>query len=279
MLISNAEESIDLIKQLDELLIELLQSLTEQEWKAPTIAKKWLVKDIAAHLLDGNIRTLSILRDQYAGDPPGKIESYNDLVKYLNRLNADWVQAFKRVSPNILIELLKSTGQSYADYLTTLDPMAPAVFSVAWAGESNSSNQFHIAREYTEKWHHQQQIRLAVGKTEPLYSETLYRPYLNTSLMALPHHFRRVHGNTNDALQISIVGNTQKNWYLTYKHSKWEISDTKVETPNSSIQIKDEIAWRIFTKGIDRQKAINESQITGNTSLAEHFFTLTAIMA
>ena len=45
---------------LDQLLIDLLQSLTKAEWHYPTIAKQWLVKDIAAHLLDGNIRMLSM---------------------------------------------------------------------------------------------------------------------------------------------------------------------------------------------------------------------------
>ena len=41
---------------LDDLLLQLLRSLTPDEWNAPTIARLWKVKDIAAHLLDGNIR-------------------------------------------------------------------------------------------------------------------------------------------------------------------------------------------------------------------------------
>ena len=46
------------------------------------------------------------------------------------------------------------------------DPDAPAVFSVAWAGEDKSAHWFDVAREYTEKWHHQQQIRDAVGRPD-----------------------------------------------------------------------------------------------------------------
>ncbi|MEO8240286.1 MAG: maleylpyruvate isomerase N-terminal domain-containing protein [Flavobacterium sp.] len=54
-----------LFSVLDELLIELLKSLTEEEWNVQTIAKKWTVKDIASHLLDGNLRGLSISRDHF----------------------------------------------------------------------------------------------------------------------------------------------------------------------------------------------------------------------
>ena len=31
------------------------------------------------------------------------------------------------------------------------------------AGEAVSANWFDVAREFTERWHHQQQIRLAIG--------------------------------------------------------------------------------------------------------------------
>src|SRR5687768_14642547 len=105
---------------LDQKLIELLQSLTPEEWHKNTIAKKWKVKDIAAHLLDGNLRTLSANRDGYFGDKPSSINSYQDLVDYLNRLNADWVTAYKRISPAVLIQLLKESGKEYQDFLTTL---------------------------------------------------------------------------------------------------------------------------------------------------------------
>ena len=62
----------------------------------PTIAKLWTVKDIASHLLDTNIRTISLARDQHLIEPDTAINSYQDLVDYLNQLNADWVKATKR---------------------------------------------------------------------------------------------------------------------------------------------------------------------------------------
>lgn len=49
---------IDLLPKLDQKLLELLWSLDAEDWEKPTIAPLWCVKDIAAHLLDGNIRAL-----------------------------------------------------------------------------------------------------------------------------------------------------------------------------------------------------------------------------
>ena len=123
-----------------------------------------------AHILDGNIRVLSGLRDKYQGEKP-YINSYQALLDYLNYLNAEWVKAMKRVSPEMLIDLLKHTGEPYFKYYVSLNPFENAVYSVAWAGESESKNWMHIAREYTEKFLHQQQIRDAVGKQEILTKE------------------------------------------------------------------------------------------------------------
>ena len=102
-------------------------------------------------------------RDGYYGEPPGEIASCVQLMAYLNQLNAEWMTAARRLSPAALTELLATSGAEYTQFLATLDPWAPAIFAVGWAGESESQNWFHIARDYTEKWHHQQQIREAVG--------------------------------------------------------------------------------------------------------------------
>ena len=86
--------TIHLFNVLKENLIALLRSLTQEEWNKPTIARLWNVKDVAAHLLDGNIRALSSsLRDNYFNTPPGNIYTTEDLVSYLNGLNAGWVHA------------------------------------------------------------------------------------------------------------------------------------------------------------------------------------------
>ncbi len=74
--------TLHLFTPLEQKLIELLKSLSPKDWSKPTVAKLWTVKDVAAHLLDGNMRVLASAQD-YTGDPPGEINSYQDLVSYM----------------------------------------------------------------------------------------------------------------------------------------------------------------------------------------------------
>src|SRR3712207_5864616 len=99
-------QTVHLFPILDFKLLDLLHSLSPEEWERPTIAKLWKVKDIASHLLDGNLRTLSLSRDKHTLSPNQPIRSYQDLVSYLNQLNAEWTVASKRLSPSVLVNLL-----------------------------------------------------------------------------------------------------------------------------------------------------------------------------
>lgn len=271
--------TLHLFPQLDQLLLEFLRSLSPADWEKRTIVPLWTIKDIAGHLLDGNLRTLSMSRDQYFGEKPDPIESYGDLVVYLNHLNADWVKAFKRVSPTVLIELLELTGAQYNTYLSTLDLYTPAIFSVAWAGEEESKNWFHIAREYTEKWHHQQQMRLAMGQEEVLYAPELYFPHLDTSMRALPHHYRNVEAAEGSVIAFSVKGVPNAQWYLQRKGKNWTLVEKPKEAPFNRVSIDGTIAWRILTKGIAKAEAAKLVEIEGDQQLGKVVLDMLAVMA
>jgi len=59
---------------------------------------------------------------------------------------------------------------------------------VSWAGEEESANWFDTAREFTERWHHQQQIRLAVNKPG-IVTREFYFPVLDCFMRALPYAY------------------------------------------------------------------------------------------
>lgn len=269
----------DLFFKIDEKLIELLKNLTLEQWSLQTIAPKWKVKDIAVHLLDGNLRALSMLRDGYFGESPENVDNYESLLQYLNQLNADWVKAMKRLSPSVIIGLLESSGREYCEYMKTVAPFEKATFSVAWAGEAESQNWFHLARDYTEKWHHQQQIRLAVGEEAALLADEFYHPYLDTSVRALPHHYRNVAGKEGTIIQFVFKGASDKIWYLKWADNAWELLLNTNEPPSTTIIIKDEIAWRIFTKGISPSAALDASEIKGIQRFGRPIFDMLAVMA
>lgn len=269
----------DLFSQIDGELINLLKSLSLDDWDRPTVAPLWKVKDVAAHLLDGNIRGISILRDSFFGVKAEGLDSYQDMVGFLNKLNADWVNAFKRASPASLIELLEFTGKKYCEIISNLNPFEEAPFSVAWAGEEKSFNWFHIAREYTEKWHHQQQIRLAVSREEDLYCKKYYWPYLETSMRALPHHYRDIKGRSGDLISFTITGDGGGTWLLYSNGDNWSLIEECDNKPVAHVEIDGTVAWRIFTKGIKKSDAQANVVISGKTDLGEKIFDMLAVMA
>jgi len=268
----------ELFPKLDLRLIELLNELSTEDWKKPTVCPLWNVKDIAAHLLDTNFRRLSSLRDNYSGEPAEGIDTYQGLVDFLNRLNADWVKAAKRLSPRILIDLLEQTGDQVYQVFNSLDPHAPARISVAWAGEDESANWFDIAREYTEKWHHQQQIRMAVNRPGIMERE-IYFPVLDTFMRALPFTYKDVDAEEGTLLRFRINGEAGGEWYLLRDDRRWQLLSEAGGPCISEVTIDQNIAWRLFTKGIDRDEARQQIVIQGKTEPGSKILGMLSVMA
>lgn len=269
-------KTLHLFEPLEQKLIELLKSLYDEEWNRPTQAKRWTVKDVAAHLLDTQLRALSLSKN-YFGDPPQKINSYQDLVDYLNRLNADWVKAMRRVNPETLIILLEQTQKLYITYLHTLEPFDRAPFSVAWAGEEESYNWFHLAREYTERWHHQQQIREAVNK-HGIMNREFFFPLIQTFMMALPHTYRNCAAKNETVVKVIITGEAGGEWKIQFQNQQWKFADGKFE-PATIISLSADTSWKLFTKALSKEEATERLIITGNKELGQPIFGMTSVMA
>ncbi|WP_205701562.1 maleylpyruvate isomerase N-terminal domain-containing protein [Hymenobacter rigui] len=262
---------------LDDLLVNVLRGLSPADWQRPTLAPGWTVQDVALHLLDGSLRSLSMLRDGHVAGPGPASGEYADVVTYLNQLNNSWVQAGRRLSPAVLLSLLEHIGPQYNAFLAQLHPAAPAAFSVAWAGEERSTNHFHVAREYTEKWHHQQQIRQAVGEETPLLHPELYRPFLETSLQAWPFQYRAVEAPVGAVVRLTVPG--QGSWELLRTAAGWELVYLPDATAVAQIEIPAPLAWRLFTKSLPLAEARQAVTLEGPQHLTEPFLQLVTVMA
>jgi hypothetical protein len=228
-------------------------------------------------LLDTQLRKLSRVRDGYVATPPPQITSHDDLIAYVNRLNREGVDMYRRLSPKVLISVTETVSREYVDFHQKLDPMAEAGFAVSWAGEPKSLNWFDTARELTERWHHQQQIRLAANRPG-IMTRDLYYPVLDCFMRALPFWYRDQPGETGTYLRINVSGECGGSWYLHRDRDRW----VQVESPEgrqvSETTIPQEIAWRVFTKGIDRESAAAQSSISGDHSLGSHVLSMTSII-
>src|SRR6185503_4177097 len=148
----------------------LLGRLDAKDWHRPTVAGTWRVRDIAAHILDGCLRRLSFHRDRLPPPPPDRpFDNERDFVEFINELNRSWVTVAARLSPRVLTDLLSQTVTALADFVEQIPLDSPGRFPVSWAGEDwLSPAWFDIGRDFTELWHHQAQVRLAV-EAEPMH--------------------------------------------------------------------------------------------------------------
>jgi uncharacterized protein (TIGR03083 family) len=258
-------------------LIELLRCLQRDDWSRPTMAKQWTVKDIAAHLLDGSIKRLSMQRDGFFGLAAPPRDNYASFIQFINRNNAEWVQALKRLSPQVLIDWIEITSKQVSDLFRSLDPMAPALWGVSWAGEDQSANWFDIAREYTERWHHQQQIRVAVN-SPGISSRELYFPVLDTFMRGLPHAFRSVSAREGTTVEVKVIGEAGGSWFLERSAPAWKLAEHG-DRPEAKLQVDQELAWRVFTKGVSAEEAGQQVQIAGDRALALQVLSLVAVLA
>ncbi|HEX2521442.1 MAG TPA: hypothetical protein VHP35_04890, partial [Terriglobia bacterium] len=192
------------------------------------------------------------------------IHSAADLTTFIDRLNQEGVTFYGRLSPAILISLIKVASRESAKYHESLDPFAPATFAVSWAGEETSPNWFDTPRELTERWHHQQQIRLAVNRPGIMIPE-LYHPVLDCFLRALPYTYRNIPADPGTLLQFDISGECGGTWYLLREDSGWQLVKSFLSKATSRVRIPQEIAWRVFTKGIDRKSALAQTQVEGDS--------------
>ena len=271
-------QTLHLLSKLDDMLISFLEKLSDNDWHAQTVAKRWCVKDVASHLLDGNLRSLSMARDRYFSNDVNNVNTFHDLVTYINELNMSWTNATKRLSPRLLIELLKISGQEYIDYLHTLHPFDEAIFSVAWAGQEKSPNWFHIAREYTEKYLHQLQIRDCFGNKD-LFTKELFYPFMDIYMYALPHTFYNSKAKENTVITIIITSDIGGQWNIINCNGAWILNTSTEVKSDSIVKIPPELAWKLFSKSIRPEEIMKGIEITGNMELAKQSLQMVAVMA
>jgi uncharacterized protein (TIGR03083 family) len=280
---ANPIKTAHLFPGLGEKLLHLLRNLAPEQWDTPTACAPWAVRDVAAHLLDTDLRQLSILRDGAPLiQPVQPIESHADRVAFLDTLNHQWITATRRLSHTVLLDLLGHAGAQIAEFYARLDMQAQSRFGVGWAGEEQSANWFHVAREYTEKWHHQQHIRDAVNETgaqDEILDETFGAPALATFMRALPYTYREHSAPAGTAILVQIEGPAGGTWTLRRESNAWQLYTGKAEQPAAAIALDADQAWRLFTKGLPPSVVRGQSTLEGNEELAAPFFATVSILA
>jgi len=266
-------ETIHLYPEERSALLGVLADLNDAEWERPTVCPGWSVRDIALHLLADDLGVLSRQRDEHRSLAPRPDES---LGVFLARINDEWIQATRRLSGRVIMDLLGWSGDETYGHFSGVDPLALGG-AVSWAGPGPAPRWLDIAREYTERWVHQQHIRDAVGRPG-LKERHWFGPVLETFVLGLP----RALGDAvpdGATLRLRISGDAGGEWRARRQDGAWSLGALVEGAPDATVQLDQEIAWRLFTKGITKEAARRTARIEGNLALADRAFDTVSILA
>jgi uncharacterized protein (TIGR03083 family) len=258
-------------------LLGLLRSLSARDWLRPTIAPRWRVRDVAAHLLDGDLRYIATYRDGHFLPLEAPIASAADLSRLVNGLNGSGVEYAARLSPRQLMELLGMSGQWVNELVTSLPLHGKAIWSVSWAGEDESENWMDVGRQYTERWHHQMQIRDAVGR--PLLLEPRWLdPLLDVCVQALPVAYRDTPAPVGTVIRLEVEAGRPRAFRLVRDAAGWSIGDADNESAACTIRVSSDAAWRLLFNALDPAAAEAAVQVFGDAALARPLLSARAVI-
>lgn len=248
-------------------LVELLEGLPAESWDRPTVAGPWRVRDVVAHLSDTALRRLSLHRDRSgpasAAVPSGEAE----IATLVNELNASFVAVARRFSPRVLTDLYRNASEGLADFFESLPIDAPGLFAVSWAGEAESAGWFDVAREFTEQWHHQAQIRDTVG-APPLSDPAWLRAVLETAVRGLPHAYRDAAAPAGTEVRLDVSGPSGGSWTLRRDEGRWSIWQGGDSAAAATVSLSDQDAWRLLFNALSPEQAARAVRVRGESTLA-----------
>ena len=246
-------------------LLELLAGLDADGWRRPTVCPGWDVHDIVAHIAHDHVRRLSGLRDQHASDG---FEPGEDLPGFINRVNQEFVETARRWSPAVLIDLIAHLGPQLDDVWAGLDLDGTATIDVAWAEPGVPAPRWlDVAREFSEFWIHQQQVRDAVGHAGSV-SDELAGAIVDTLIRGLPLTLRTHTGGPGTHLGVRVTGPGAHLWVATRTAERWQLARVQdLHACDATVELSFDTLWRLASRGISPDVAGRRSVLTGDPDL------------
>ena len=260
-------------------LVAILGALEPEDWKRETPCPGWTVHDLVLHLLGDDLVVLSILRDGHVAPLPS--ESPESLAGMIDQLNADWIRAAGgRLSPRMLRGLLVWTGEETHRFFAGVAFDAPSPMGVSWAGQPPSPHGLEVAREYTERWLHQQQLRQAVGHGF-LADPVLKRVLLQSLAHCLPVAYSTEDAPVGTTVTLGITDFPTLSLGLRCDGLGWRlVRGGDISGADCSITAPAEPLWRAWSTNGDPAALREAAVVTGPApQLAEPLWHARAIIS
>ncbi len=256
-------------------MLALLRSLDGAAWRQTTVCPGWTVHDVTAHLVHDHLRRLSGMRDRHATPGP---EADETLPVFLARANQEFVEVARRWSPAVLVDLLEHLGRQLDRLWADLDLTAVGQMDVGWAAPGVPAPVWlDVAREYSEFWVHQQQIRDAVGRPGA-DDPALLGPVVDTYLRGLPRTLQRHEAAVGSRVRVEVHGPGGGRWSAVRRHDHWRLDPLDGRAADAVVRLSPDTLWRLGSRGVTPEQARERAVVSGDEQLATAALQLLSII-
>lgn len=191
--------------------------------------------------------------------------SFDEVFVALDRFNEQWVSTASFLSPPVVIDLLRLSGEWTRAFYGTVDADLPGEV-VAWIGPDPQPYWMLAAREYWERWIHQQQIRRAVGRPG-LDDAGFVLPAVAVAMRGFPQGLAAfpAPAGTTVTLAVSDAGVA---WTVGCDGERWTLYDGAPGDPTVTLAVDLDTAALLFSRALTKAELTDRVQPQGDEDLA-----------
>jgi hypothetical protein len=190
--------------------------------------------------------------------------SFDELFVALDRFNEQWVSAAAFLSPVVVTELLRLSGQWTHLFYGAVDADDPGEV-VAWIGPDPQPYWMLAAREYWERWIHQQQIRRAVGRPG-LHDAGFVLPSVAVAMRGFPQSLAAFPAPAGTTITLALA-DAAAAWTVGCDGETWTLYDGAPETPSVGLSFDVETAALVFSRALTTADLTERLQPEGDPDL------------
>lgn len=205
------------------------------------------------------------------------MDSFEEIVDLIDKLNAGGVRYAQRLSPRVMIDLLEVAGEWVSAYVAALPAHAESWIAVAWADEERSENWLDTGREYTERWHHQMQIREAVG-ARPLLQRRWLHPILDLSVRAFRRAYKGVPAPVGTTVVFEVEAEEQHAWSVVREEAGWAVWRGRRSDAAACVRADADTAWKLLYNALPPEAVRDRVAVTGDRRLATPMLDARSVM-
>ena len=102
---------------------------------------------------------------------------------------------------------------------------------------------------------------------------------LDAFVRALPRTYAAVDAKDGTLFALTITGDAGGRWFLLRENGEWSLYVDADQSAVAELIIDQDVAWRLFTKGISKDEALARATLIGDESLAMKALDMVSVIA